>query len=240
MNAAQVNTLGGVCELLGIVAVVWGLVDLARYRGVPARIRAWLNALTAAIVAEMRRVLHLPSHSTVVLTDRSRAQDALLIESARAMPGPFTPRPEQSLEDQVADLGSLVNRLREELLMQEREHRQAVNTIRQQTDDKLRAERARADAALNVVREDLDGLRETTTGGLRLQIEGVVGVVAGVFFTTWPGDVARWLPSWPPFRVAMFLVCAYVFARVSWTWLRAHEARANAPIGQAAADRAQG
>lgn len=41
MNAAQVNTLGGVCERLGVFAVVSGLVDVARYRGVPAQIRAW-------------------------------------------------------------------------------------------------------------------------------------------------------------------------------------------------------
>jgi hypothetical protein len=29
MNAAQVNTLGGACELLGLVTVAWGLFDVA-------------------------------------------------------------------------------------------------------------------------------------------------------------------------------------------------------------------
>lgn len=142
------------------------------------------------------------------------------------MRGPFTPRPGQSLEDQIAELGALVNRLREELLTQDREHRQAIDTVRKQTDDKLRAEQQRADAALNMVRGELDRLRETTTGGLRLQVDGVLGVVAGVFFTTWHDDVARWLPSWPPFRVAMFLVLLYVFLRVFGAWVKYYDARA--------------
>ncbi len=140
--------------------------------------------------------------------------------------GPFAPQPGQSLEDQIAELGALVNRLREELLTQEREHRQAIDTLRQQTDEKLRGERERADAAVNVVRGELDRLRDTTTGGLRLQIDGVAGVVAGVFLTTWPDDVARWLPNWPPFRVAMFLVCFSAFLRVCLAWIQHDDARA--------------
>jgi hypothetical protein len=39
-----------------------------------------------------------------------------LTGSARGVRGPFTPRPGQSLEDQVAELVSEVNRLREDLL----------------------------------------------------------------------------------------------------------------------------
>ncbi len=148
------------------------------------------------------------------------------------MRGPFTPQPGQSVEDQIAELGALVNRLREELLRQDREHREAIDTLRQQTDEKLRAEQQRADEALNVVRADLDRLQETTTGGLRLQIEGVLGVVVGVFLTTWPDAVARWLPSWPPFRVAVFLVFFYAFLRVSLAWVKHYDARA---AGQAIA-----
>ena len=129
-----------------------------------------------------------------------------------------------------------MNRLQEQLLTQDQEHRQAIDTMRRQTDEKLRAERERADTALNVVRGELDRLRETTTGGLRLQIDGVLGVVAGVFLTTWPDDVARWLPSWPPFRVAMFFVVVYVFARVSWAWVRYYDARAAAATSQPSAD----
>ena len=152
--------------------------------------------------------------------------------SAQVIRGPFTPRPGQSLEDQIAELGALVNRLREDLITLDRENRQAIDTLRQQTDEKLRAEQQRADEALNVVRGDLDGLRETTTDGLRLQVEGVLGVVVGVFLTTWPDAVARWLPGWPPFRVAVFLVFFYAFLRVSLAWVKHYDARA---AGQAIA-----
>jgi hypothetical protein len=186
----------------------------------------------------MRKLLRRPPRA-VTLGVANATMRMTATASAVVVRGPFTPRPGQPLEDQIAELGALVNRLREDLAAQDQEHRQAVDTLRKQTDDKLQAERARADAAVNAVREDLVQLRETTTGGLRLEIDGVLGVVVGVIFTTWPGDVAAWLPSWPPFRVAMSLLFGYVFVRLSWSWLRAHQARANAPTGQTAADRAQ-
>ncbi len=221
MNPGQITTLGGTCELLGLVTVAWGLVDVASYRGDLARLRAWLDARRRAVVVTMRKLLRRPPRA-VTLGVANATMRMTATASAVVVRGPFTPRPGQPLED-----------------AQDQEHRQAVDTLRKQTDDKLQAERARADAAVNAVREDLVQLRETTTGGLRLEIDGVLGVVVGVIFTTWPGDVAAWLPSWPPFRVAMSLLFGYVFVRLSWSWLRAHQARANAPTGQTAADRAQ-
>jgi len=232
VNTAQVNTLGGICELLGVAAVVWGLVDLARYRGSLARIRAWLDARRAAAVAAARKLLRRPGRTVAVHAEAAVASTMASGAMAVGMRGPFTPQPGPSVEDQIAELGALVSRLREELLTQDREYRQAIDTLRQQTDEKLRAEQQRADEALHVVRGDLDGLRETTTGGLRLQIEGVLGVVVGVFLTTWPDAVARWLPSWPPFRVAVFLVCFYAFLRVCLAWVKHDDARA---AGQAIA-----
>lgn len=151
---------------------------------------------------------------------------------AKGMRGPFTPRPGQSLEDQIAEVGLLVNRLREELLTRDREHRQGIEALRKQTDDKLQAERTRADAALSTVREELARLRETTTGGLRLEIDGILGVLVGVIFTTWPQNVATWLPSWPSFRVAMSLLLGYVLLRLSLSWLKSRWVRANASTGQ--------
>src|SRR6266542_5943362 len=200
MNAAQVNTLGGVCELLGVVAVVWGLVDVAAYRGVPARIRAWLGAGRAAIVAEVRRVLHRPRQ--VALLDVGTATMHMTANQAAVLTRePFTSRPGQSLEDQIAELGALVNRLQADLLAQDQKHDQAIDTLRQQTYEKIQAEHQRADAALKVVREELERLREATTGGLHLEIDGVLGVLVGVIFTTWPDAVASWLLGWvPPFR----------------------------------------
>jgi hypothetical protein len=142
------------------------------------------------------------------------------------MRGPFTPQPGQSLEDQVAELGLLVNRLREELLAQDQEHRRAIEAVRERVERDLRAERDRSDSVLRAFREELEGLRETTTGGMRLRIEGVLVLLVGVIFTTWPDDVADWLPSWPPFRVAMFFLGAYLYARLFWAlWLRPRESQ---------------
>jgi hypothetical protein len=239
MNAAQITTVGGTCELLGVVTVAWGLVDVASYRGDLARLRAWLDARRRIVVATVRKLLRRPGRSVVVHAEAALASGIAFGGTAKGMRGPFNPRPGQPLEDQIAELGLLVNRLREELLSQDREHRQEIDTLRRQTDAKVQAERKRSEATVNAVREDLVQLRETTTGGLRLEIDGVLGVLVGVIFTTWSGAIARWLPNWPPFRVAMSLVFGYVFVRLVVAWLRAHEARAKAPTGQAAADRAQ-
>ncbi len=123
MNAAQVNTLGGVCELLGVVAVVWGLLDVASYRGDLARMRAWLNARRVAVIAAARRLLRRPGRSVVLHAQAASAAASATGTVTVTMRGPFTPQPGQSLEDQIAELGALVNRLREGLITQEREHR---------------------------------------------------------------------------------------------------------------------
>jgi hypothetical protein len=190
MNAAQVNTLGGTCELLGLVTVAWGLVDVARYRGDLERPREWLDARRRVVVVTVRKLLRRPGRSVVV---HAEAAAALAIASAamgKGMRGPFTPQPDQSLEDQIAEL----------------------------------------DAAVTTVREELAQLGETTTGGLRLEIDGVLGVLIGVIFMTWPENVATWFPSWPPFRIAMVLVFGYVALRLFRAWLRARQARLNAPV----------
>jgi chromosome segregation ATPase len=109
----------------------------------------------------VRKLLRRPGHSVVVHAGAAVGAAGAISGMAKGMRGPFTPRPGQSLEDQIAEVGLLVNRLREELLTQDREHRQAIETLRKQTDDKLQAERARADAALSTVREELAQLRET-------------------------------------------------------------------------------
>jgi len=173
MNATQTNTVGGVCELLGIAAVVWGLVDLACYRGVPARFRAWLEARRAAIVAEVRRVLHRPRQVTLVdagtATMRMTVNQAVVLTRER-----FTPRPGQSLEDQIAELGASVNRLQEDLLAQDQRHRDAVETLQREMDRKLQAEREHAEADLNVVRRDLVVRAGSSSGSIRRRLAGCV------------------------------------------------------------------
>jgi hypothetical protein len=223
MNAAQVNTLGGTCELLGLVTVAWGLVDVARYRGIPARIRARLKALRAVIVAAWRTALHRPRNVTLAVAGTATAQ--MLANQTVVLPRePSTPRPSQSLEDQIAELGRFVNRLHENLLAQDQKHGQAINTLRQQTDEQLRAEQRRADDAVGAVRGELDRLREITTGGLYLEIDGVLGVLLGVIFTTWPQNVAARL-SWLPFRGVIVGVFLYACLRAVLAWVKHYDAQ---------------
>ena len=228
MNTAQVNSLGGVCELLGLVTVAWGLLDVASYRGDLARLRAWLDARRRTVIITVRRLLRRPPHAVTLGIANATHGVTSATGSMQVIPRPFRQRPGQSLEDQIAELGSLVNRLRDDLVAQDREHRQAVDTLRQQTGDKLQAEQARADAALDVVREEMAELRETTTGGLRLQIDGLLSVLVGVVFTTWSQNLAARLPSWPPFPVAIVALSLYACSRAVLAWVKHYDAEVAA------------
>lgn len=89
---------------------------------------------------------------------------------------------------------------------------------RQARERELRALADRLEAVTDDVRREFKELRETTTGGTRLRLEGVPLLLAGIVFTTWPGGVARWLPSWPPLRVVVLFLGAYILARLTWRW----------------------
>jgi hypothetical protein len=73
-------------------------------------------------------------------------------------------------------------------------------------------------SARDEFRREFEGLRETTTGGTRLWLEGVPVLLAGIVFTTWSHGVASALPSWPPLRVVVAFMGAYILARLIWRW----------------------
>jgi hypothetical protein len=134
------------------------------------------------------------------------------------MRGPFSPQPGQSVEDQIQELGLLVNRLREMVIREPKEREQAIAAEREARRKELQAEaeeRERGDAA---VREDVDKLREVTTGDLGLRIESVVYLMLGIVLTAWPELVADWLPEWPRFRVALVIVLGWPALRFWWQW----------------------
>jgi hypothetical protein len=60
MDADQVNTLGGFCELIGVGFVARDLMTLARYRGKLAELVARFHAWRAAAVTVMRKLLRRP------------------------------------------------------------------------------------------------------------------------------------------------------------------------------------
>jgi Flp pilus assembly protein TadB len=134
------------------------------------------------------------------------------------MRGPFTPQPGQSLQDQVNELGALVNRLREEVVREPQERERAIAAERQARQKELRALADRLEAVADDLRHEFEKLKETTTGGTRLRLEGVPLLLAGIVLTTWPGGIATALPSWPPLRVVVAFMGAYILARLTWQW----------------------
>jgi hypothetical protein len=209
--------------VLGVVLVLQDVLKLARYRGALAeagtKLRAWWSAALAAAIALWRRLLRQPAPSvTVHAQSASGIGFAGSAAVARGMRGPFTPQPGQSLQDQVNELGALVNRLREEVVREPQERERAIAAERQARQAELRALADRLEAVADDLRREFEGLRETTTGGIRLRLEGVPVLLAGIMFTTWPDGIATALPSWPPLRVVLLFMGIYILARLTWRW----------------------
>jgi hypothetical protein len=116
-----------------------------------------------------------------------------------------------------------VNQLQEGITREQQERERAIAAEREDRREELRAEAERLGRQIAEVRQDVEGLRDATTGDLGLRAESVVILTLGIIFTTWSELFAGWLGAWPPFRVAMFFLGGYVFARFCWAWLRAHE-----------------
>jgi hypothetical protein len=233
MNAQQVNAFGGWCELVGVGFLVRDLMSLARYRGKTkewadrfkesaARFRAWWVA--TPVMAWWRRLLRRPRN--VGLAGAGVAGGTGVAGNATVSTGmaePFIPRRERTLREEIAELGLRVNRLQEEIGREQQERERAVAAEREARREELRAEAERRERQIAAVQQYVMGLEQATTGDLGLKAESVIFLVLGITLTTWPELFADLLPEWPPFRVAMFFLGAYLFARVSWAWLRAHE-----------------
>ena len=123
--------------------------------------------------------------------------------AAETTPGPFVPRREQTLREEIAELGLWVNRLQEEITREEQERERAIAAEREERREELRAEAERLERQIAEVRHDVEGLRDATTGDLELRAESVVFLALGIVFTTWSELFVGWLAEWPPFRVAM-------------------------------------
>jgi hypothetical protein len=224
MNADQVNALGGWCELIGVGFLVRDLMSLAHYRGIWERVAAYVVSWRAAVVARMRRLFRRPGQQIVRQVGSAVGIGDAFNASVRTTPGPFIPRRERTLREEIAELGLRVNQLQEQISREQLEREQAIEAERQERRRELQAESGRLRREIIELRQEVEELRDATTGDLGLRLESVAILTLGIVFTTWPELVAGWLPEWPPFRVAMSFLCGYVFARICWAWwLRQHE-----------------
>jgi hypothetical protein len=222
MDAEAVKHLGGLCQLLGVVVVVWDLLGLTRYRGDLDRAVARLRSWWATVVAAVRTALGRPGRNVTVHAQAAGVTATAGQATVRAFPGPFAAQPGQSVEARLEALARLVNRLREEVMGEPQERDRAITQAREQLRGELRTEAGRLQAASDALRGQFEGLREVTTGGVRLRWEGVPPLLVGIVFTTWPDGVADVLPDWPPLRVVMSFIGAYILARFSWAWWQRH------------------
>lgn len=215
MDAQAIKHLGGMCQLLGVILVLQEVLAFARYRGELAKAVARLHAQAATAMAALRRPCQ------VVLADAGTARVSLTahgVTVSTGMVGPFTPPPGQILQDQVAALGVLVNQLRERVLAEPQERQRAIAAEREARQAELQALTDRLEELKRALRQEVWELRETTTGGTRLRLEGIPLLLAGIIFTTWPDGIAAALPSWPPLRVVLLLLGGYVLAHLTWRW----------------------
>jgi hypothetical protein len=220
VDADTVKNLGGWCQIAGVVLVIWDLLALTLYRVDVARAAARLRGWWAARLAAVRRVFGRTGRHQVV---RAHAASGIGIAghaTVRSYPGPFTTRPGQSLEDQVAQLGHLVNRLRDDLEAERNERNRAISEERQARRAELQGEVERREAAVDQLRQAFMGLEEMTTE-VRLRWEGVPFLVIGILFTTWPENFAHWL-GWLPWRPLVLLVIFYYAARLSGVFSALH------------------
>jgi hypothetical protein len=222
VDTHQFNTLGGICELIGVGFVAWDLMGLARYRGILKQVAARFRAWRTKVVVAVRRLLRRPAPSVAVHAGTAAVTaKAAGTAAGRAFPGRFVAQPDEPLEDQVVALAGLMNRLRDEVIKEPQERDQAISAEREARRKELRAEAERLQRLVAEARQEVKGLQEVTTGNLRLRAEGLYWLVAGIVFTTWSEL------SWLPFRLTAFAVGTIFLARVSWpcwSWLAKNQA----------------
>jgi hypothetical protein len=215
VDADTVKNLGGACQIAGVVLVVWDLLALTRYRGdierVAARLRGWWTARVAAV----RGLFGRPGRGVTVHAGAASGIGIASHVGVRSYPGPFVARPGQSLEDQIAQLGHLVNWLRDDLEAELNERNRAISEERRARQRELQAEAGRLERLIAEALREANDLREVTTGGVRLRWEGVPVLLIGVAFTTWPDGIADGWPGWLPWRVLVLVAAFYAAARLT-------------------------
>jgi hypothetical protein len=66
MDAQAIKNLGGALQIVGVVIVVWDLLNIHEYLGDVGRMTAWLRSRWVQAEAALRRLLRRPGRSVVV------------------------------------------------------------------------------------------------------------------------------------------------------------------------------
>jgi hypothetical protein len=220
VNPQQVTTFGGLCQLAGVVVAVSDWLGVAAYKGLLQAAKQRLALAWVRVVHQVRRWRGRPGHQVHL---------AGTVAAAASVTGNLTVAygfrsvrfdPDRPLEEQVAALGEAVEQIRGLLRAERQERERAIAQAEQRGKAELAAEARRVDDAIAGVQEQVAKLDRATTGNLRLRLDGIVIVLLGIVFTTWPGGSARWLGwlSWPK---VWLLAASYVAWRLCQLILRA-------------------
>jgi hypothetical protein len=176
MDAQAIKNLGGALQIVGVVIVVWDLLNIHEYLGDLGRLTVRMRTWRVRLEAALRR----PGRPTVVHA-RTAASAVGIADSvtARVTPGSFVPDPGQSLAEQLAAQAAYLNRLRDWIMREVDQRDRAVEEARAQVRSELQA--ARAGAAVDPIRAAAAG-RSWARSPLRAAYEDkrpAVGSVTG-------------------------------------------------------------
>jgi hypothetical protein len=208
MDAQAIKNLGGVLQIIGVVIVVWDLLNIHEYLGDLGRVTAWLRARRAWAEVTVRRLLRRPGQPKVVSVGAALELQWAGKATGRTMPGPFIPEPDQLPVQQLAAQAEYLNRLRDWIMREVEQRDRAIEEERALARAELQAEGRRLEQLVGEVRGEVDRLRELTTGGIGLRWLGVPTLLLGVAFSTWPDGWAEVWPAWlSPVALGFLAVC---------------------------------
>jgi hypothetical protein len=216
MDAQAIKNLGGALQIIGVVIVVWDLLNIHEYLGDLGRVTAWLRARRASVQAILRRLLRRPGRSVVVHAGAASSVGIAGSVTVRMTPGPFVPQHDQPPAEQLAAQAEYLNRLRDWIMREVQQRDEAIEAERAQARSELQAEGQRLERLVDEVRREVDRLRELTTGGIGLRWLGVPMLLFGVAFSTWPDGWAGVWPAWLSAVALGFLVVLGLAALFCW------------------------
>jgi hypothetical protein len=219
MDAQEIKNLGGAFQIIGVVVVVWDLLNIHEYLGDLGRLTAWLRARRGQVTAIARRLLGRPRRTKFVQIGTAVEVESAGSIAVRTAPGPFVPQPDQPPAEQLAAQAEYLNRLQAWIKREVEQRDQAIEEAHAQARAELQAEGQRLERLVDEVRREVDRLRELTTGGIGLRWLGVPILLAGVAFSTWPDGWAEVWPSWLSAPALAFLTACAVAAWLCWTIL---------------------
>jgi hypothetical protein len=146
IGAQAIKTLGGICQIVGVLIVVRDLLAIHDYLGDLDRLAARVQARRASVEAAVRRLLPRRSQPASVggasLTAGGETGSTGSARLGKA-PGPFIQPPHQLLREQIAGQAEYLNRLRDWMVEELKLRDQVTDAESERARAELVAERGR-------------------------------------------------------------------------------------------------